>query len=220
MHGILSYARFGLTKTDTTDKEKLKIYFDEIYDCGSRLMSLLNDLLDLAKLESGKTDYLFDNNDLVTCTNMVVTEMMAFALEKQVTLSLQTTSPTAHAYFDPQRISQVLRNLISNAIKFSFPNTSVCIVIEEHELELRCEVTNEGVGIPQEELTTIFDKFVQSSKTHNGAGGTGLGLAICKEIIADHQGEICVSVDASNITHFSFTVPVKKPEIIKAKESA
>lgn len=205
MHGILSYARFGLTKIESVDKTRLKNYFEEIYDSGTRLMQLLNDLLDLSKLEAGSAHYTFAEYDLRECASIIVSEMAAFAHEKHLTLSIDGINP-AMAFFDHSRISQVIRNLVSNAIKFSSPNTCVRIVISPNENGIKCEVLNEGVGIPEDELVTIFDKFVQSSKTRTGSGGTGLGLAICKEIITDHGGDIRAEVDANGTTRFSFSL--------------
>jgi signal transduction histidine kinase len=218
MHGILSFARFGQQKIDTAPKEKLKSYFDEIHESGSRLMTLLNDLLDLSKLEAGKISYAMkpaDLNELVAC---VSSEMNAFAQEKNLQIRLPEGAADATWVLDGDRIMQVLRNLISNAVKFSEAGSVIRIGIERSGQSLRCRVSNRGIGIPEAELGTIFDKFVQSSKTRTGAGGTGLGLAICREIVQQHGGRIWAECDPAGETHFTFELAPgqQKPDIAAA----
>ena len=216
MHGILSYARFGQQKFETAPKENLKSYFDEIYDSGSRLMTLLNDLLDLSKLEAGKIEYTKKETSLISIVASVGSEMSAFAQEKGLKLQIPSDSNNEYiGIFDGERIMQVIRNLLSNAIKFSERGTTVCITLEESTDTLSCIVINDGVKIPDSELLSIFDKFSQSSNTKSNAGGTGLGLAICKEIIAHHHGEIWAENMHNGRTKFTFKIP-KKSEYIKA----
>ncbi len=204
MHGILSFARFGQQKIEQSSKEKLKSYFDEIYDSGSRLMSLLNDLLDLAKMESGKMTYIYSEGDLLSMARAVSSEMSAFAKEKG--LRIETSEESVLAVFDSERLMQVMRNLLSNAIKFSTKNTAIKIKIELFNENVKCSLSNKGVGIPPEELSLVFDKFSQSSRTRNGSGGTGLGLPICKEIIEHHKGSIWAE-NVAEETCFIFEIP-------------
>jgi len=208
MHGILSYARFGQQKIETASKEKLKSYFDEIYASGSRLMFLLNDLLDLAKLESGKIKYTMREISLDELLQSIAHEMHAFAKEKNIFLKVNDHCEGKMALCDPDRIRQVVTNLLSNAIKFSNQQSTVTIdSFLDPGGQIGCRLTNKGVGIPKEELNAIFDKFIQSSKTRSGAGGTGLGLSICMEIIKDHSGQIWAESDEDGTTRFIFLVP-------------
>ncbi len=209
MHGILSFARFGQQKIETATKEKLKSYFDEIHGSGSRLMALLNDLLDLAKLESGKVTYSMAEADLAAMTDAVISEMKASGTEKNVTLCADIPARPVMVNVDAEKMQQVLRNLVSNAVKFSNAGTTVCIRMSQALGTTECIVANNGVGIPADELGVIFDKFIQSSKTHSGAGGTGLGLAICKEIITNHGGRIWAESDADGDTRFLISIPTK-----------
>lgn len=206
MHGILSYARFGQQKIDTVDKAKLKSYFDEIYDSGARLLDLLNDILDLSKLEAGKIDYAKKTADLADAAHAVMSELQAYAEEKKTPLKLECAAP-AMAAFDQTRIMQVLRNLLTNAIKFSAPGKAIRIHLDDSKSHIRCRIVNQGVGIPAAELKSVFDKFIQSSSTRTGAGGTGLGLAICKEIVEQHGGKIWAESDEGGVTCFTFELP-------------
>ncbi len=103
-------------------------------------------------------------------------------------------------------------NLLSNALKFSPPRTDICITLRTTEtgqssVMLAVEVADQGVGIPPDELDTIFDKFIQSSRTRSGAGGTGLGLAICREIAAAHGGRIWAENNPGGGTSLFVEVP-------------
>ena len=207
MHGILSFARFGQQKFNSVPPERLKGYFDEVYDSGSRLLMLLNDLLDLAKLEAGKMSYTITEGDLSIVADTVASEMSAFASERSISIEIEAQAKPILAEFDVNRIGQVLRNLVSNAIKFSHPETVVIVRCFLSENEVHCVVENRGVGIPTSEWESVFDKFIQSSKTRSGAGGTGLGLPICKEIIQHHRGRIWVDGDENGLTRFHFVIP-------------
>jgi signal transduction histidine kinase len=205
MHGILSYSRFGQQRA--VDGDKLKTYFDEIHDSARRLMALLNDLLDLAKLESGMMSYSIREENLVTTAEAVVNEMKMLARENGLSLRVVSESREVLCSYDPERILQVLRNLVSNAIKFSYRNGVIDIHLERLGDTVRCRVVNQGPGIPPAEVESIFDKFVQSSKTRSGAGGTGLGLAICREVVQHHGGKIWAESRLDGETKFILELP-------------
>jgi signal transduction histidine kinase len=112
------------------------------------------------------------------------------------------------ANVDPMRIGQVLRNLLSNAIKFSPAGGVIGIVLEVVPDGFRLAVEDEGVGIPEAELESVFDKFVQSSKTRTSEGGTGLGLAICRELATAHGGWICARQRSPRGTLMEMVLPL------------
>ena len=203
MHGILSFSRFGMKRIDKVPKEKLLHYFEQINASATRLMVLLNDLLDLSKLEAGRMDYQMERGDLKQVVNTIVSELSMTIREKGLLLEVVEPKVSTEATFDGVKIGQVMRNLVSNAIKFTPPGKRITISYDSTRLRagrrhtdygtvpgVSVAVRDEGMGIPQDEVDTVFDKFVQSSKTNTGAGGTGLGLAICKEIVQAHRGKI------------------------------
>mgnify|MGYP000107824263 CR=1 FL=1 len=129
--------------------------------------------------------------------------------------------------FDSTRIIQVIYNLVSNSIKFTPEGKKITISFEQAALPgsfkeeipaLAVIVQDEGVGIPQNELSKVFDKFFQSSKTKTGAGGTGLGLAICMEIVKEHKGKIWAENNPSGGAKFTFIIPIGSTE--EKKEAA
>ncbi|MBU1234225.1 MAG: PAS domain S-box protein, partial [Proteobacteria bacterium] len=195
MHGILGYARLGQKRTDIVSKAKLNEYFSVITESGSRLMALLNNLLDFSRLEAGKMRYSMNKTDLIPRIHQVVYELTPLAAEKQISFQINSVEGKAPAYCDQEKIVQVLRNLMSNAIKFSFEGKEITISCKEIRdrngfSQQKISVINIGIGIPEDELASIFEKFIQSSATKSGAGGTGLGLAICSQILDDHNSKI------------------------------
>jgi hypothetical protein len=202
MHAIISFANFGVDKADRAERDKLLHYFRNIQKSGSRLLSLLNDLLDLSKLEAGKMEMALAPANAAALLGDAVLEAEAFAQARAVRLVVDADPAQLAVAWDGPRVLQVIRNLISNAVKFSLAEGVVQISAlpvtmpagrragdpQVPGVEIR--VRDAGIGIPENELEAVFDKFVQSSKTKTGAGGTGLGLAICREIIHAHHGSI------------------------------
>ena len=203
MHAILSFASLGIDRYDRAPPEKILAYLSQIKDSGTRLLSLVNDLLDLAKLETGKISLNLQDVDLKDLMLSVKRQMEALLKERSLEFDIDCATDETRVVCDADRITQVMWNLVSNAIKFSpsscpisvsFRATSVRHGRRNSDVDyipgLKIIVRDTGPGIPESELKTIFDKFEQSSRTRTGAGGTGLGLAICKEIIEAHGGEI------------------------------
>jgi PAS domain S-box-containing protein len=194
MHAILSFSNLGLKKTNDP---KLARYFQNIRSSSIRLTGLLNDLLDLSKLDIGKMEVEFIEQDLLILIHQAEVELTSLLKDKSISINLNT-SESVNCMVDHKLMLQVIINLLSNAIKFS-PEFSV-IDIDVQKLDypfvkgqkgiVRLSVIDQGVGIPEDEIESIFDKFVQSTKTMTDAGGTGLGLAITKEIIKLHHGKI------------------------------
>jgi len=212
MHSILSFSKFGskqISKIPLEQKsiEKVARFLGNINESGERLMSLLNNLLDLAKLEAGKMDYSFKRQDLRVSIDKILTEFTTKLDEKSIQLSVESQVENTHAYYDYDKIAQVIANVISNAIKFSPESSEIKIVIEDAEDErLLFSIIDQGAGVPENELEAIFDQFIQSSKTDTGAGGTGLGLAICKEIMAAHHGKIWAENNSGSGIVVKFTI--------------
>jgi len=196
MHAILSFADLALKREEN---ERNIRYLQNIRSSGIRLTTLLNDLLDLSKLEAGKMQASFLEQDMLLLVERVANEASGLTNEKGIQVTIE---PKVHidCMFDQKLIFQLLMNFLSNAIKFSPENSTITITLaHESILEngiaqnmVHISVVDQGVGIPSEELETIFDKFIQSSKTKTQAGGTGLGLTIAKEIVDLHHGKIWV----------------------------
>jgi len=198
MHAVLSYARLGEDKIAKLDALKLRDYFSRIRVSGERLMALLNDLLDLSKLEARRMVLDLQACHLSRICEDVAHEVEGLCAARRLELVFEHDAMEPAFIGDPVRIAQVVRNLISNAIKFSPDKGRITLRVSRGEMmddpsivgSVRLTVMDQGPGIPADELDSVFDKFVQSSKTRTGAGGTGLGLAICREIVLAHRGQI------------------------------
>jgi signal transduction histidine kinase len=217
MHAILSFSRLGIDRSHggQGSLERLTQYLERIHQSGNRLLTLLNDLLDLSKLEAGKMHYEYDHHELRDIAGTVVAELAMLAREKEVLVSIDEAGLAPRAWCDAARIAQVVRNLLSNAIKFTPTGRAVRIVIAADMLDAepaaRLQVIDEGVGIPPDELEAVFDKFVQSSKTKSGAGGTGLGLAICHEIVQQHGGRLWAQNNPDDGACFTLLLGMRPP---------
>ncbi len=212
MHAILNYTSMGLKKLETADTAKLGKYLRNINISGIRLLGMLNALLDMAKLESGKFDLHLSLADLAQIVRQSQAGIDSLFEAKQLRLELEVSAPATAAYFDQLQITQVFVNLFSNAVKFSPPQAAIKVAIETGTLAgqrpaLHCTVADEGSGIPEGELEAIFDKFAQGTRTENGAGGSGLGLAICREIVHLHQGKIWAANGPSGGAVFHVVLP-------------
>jgi PAS domain S-box-containing protein len=222
MHAILSFTRLGLDKlaTGRAPSDKLARYFERVQDSGQRLLLLLNELLDLSKLEAGKVAYDFSVNDFRDIVRATLSELEMLIAQRGLRVECDYAMRDADVWCDAARIGQVMRNLVSNAIKFTPTGRRIQIRVSDSALPvgarrgaehatpaLRISVCDEGIGIPDDELQSIFDKFVQSSKTKSGAGGTGLGLSITREIVTHHAGEIHACNRAEGGAEFVFYLP-------------
>ncbi|MBD1580747.1 hybrid sensor histidine kinase/response regulator [Pseudoalteromonas sp. S16_S37] len=190
MHSILSFARFGLDKLGAGEVpvDKLEKYLSRIETSGERLLLLLNNLLDLSKLDAGRFPFNPSAQDICAIIKTAIDDVSGSALAKHISLKLIEPKEPLLVFCDQEQINQVIRNLLGNAIKFSPEGGLVRINVLHTGDKVNIEVRDQGVGIPEDELSHIFSKFAQSSTTNSGAGGTGLGLAICKEFVLLHKG--------------------------------
>lgn len=227
MHAVLGFAELGEDKARAANAEKLLHYFQRIRQSGERLLMLLNDLLDLSKLEAGKMHVELRRHDVLPCLREAAAEFEPLLASRGLRLLIEPPPCASEAICDPARLGQVFRNLLANAIKFSPEHGRIAVSLSPGSLPagrrsndaaavpaLRIVVSDEGIGIPPDELEAIFDKFVQSSKTKSGAGGTGLGLAICREIMAAHRGTIEACNNPAGGASFIVQLPLSVPPFL------
>jgi signal transduction histidine kinase len=215
LHGMLSFAAFGVKDAQKNSLTDMLNYFQKIETCGKTLLTLINDLLDLAKLEAGRTTFDFGQVDLRSLLLQVADECSSRVAQRNIKFVLPPRDAVtdAVAVGDPVKLGQVVRNLMDNAIKFSPDGSAIELGIERTPRTFRVSIADRGVGIPESELEAIFDKFIQSSKTRTTAGGTGLGLAICREIIAAHKGRVWANNRPDGGAVMTFEVPVNLHEV-------
>jgi signal transduction histidine kinase len=188
----------------TTDQRQLIAFCQESVE---RLIRLVKDILDVSKIEAGVLRVQF----MPTSLNELVEKCLFWVPQlpggQGIEVEARLPATPAMVSADPNRITQVLENLISNALKFSKPGGKVTIELKEHEHDVEVVVSDQGKGIAAEDLERIFGKFyqVEESATRE-QGGTGLGLAICKGIIEAHRGRIWAESELGRGSRFHFTL--------------
>jgi len=176
-----------------------------------RLRGLVNDLLDLSKIESGKIDLDFANVSVNLLLDKAIAALKIQAEQNQVNLVKQSLSSDIKTRVDANKIIWVLTNLIANALRYSDAGAEITIGSESRNNWIEIFVADRGAGIPLEYQGKIFDKFVQV-QTEKDVGGSGLGLAICKEMVQAHGGRIWVKSTVGEGSVFTFTVPKSQAE--------
>ena len=182
-----------------------------------RLVRLINDILDIERIESGKVTMIKQACDTAHLINTAIDTVDNIAKRANVTLSV--TPISARVWADPDRIVQVLTNLLSNAIKFSDSGSTVWLTAKINKSDppdITVRVRDCGRGIPQNKLATIFERFQQvDASDSRKKGGTGLGLAICRSIVQHHDGQIWVESSLGEGSSFYFTLPLlpEEPEM-------
>lgn len=192
------------------DREELVEFLDVLKNNADRLTRMVNDTLDLERLESGMFDLHIDYVDLVSLIKEVIISFQSLTDERKITFRI-VAKPEIIVNADEDRMRQVLINLISNAINFCPDDSEIEFVVTEEEERVQVIVKDKGPGIPVEVRGKIFDKFYTIGKRK----GTGLGLAICKGIIEAHNGEIrALDVPDGQGSAIAFTLEKKKGDIL------
>lgn len=187
----------------------------------NRLTNILNNLLDLSRIESGKINVKFQNLQLNNLIELTVISMRPQADEKSIIIELDIPQSLPSVYGDPEKIEQILINLLGNAIKFTPEGGKIQISAKpfyeegdpDHGKMISISVKDTGPGISKEHLGAIFEKFYQvEDSIHRSASGTGLGLAITKGLVEAHYGKIWVESEVGKGSTFFFTLPVFEGE--------
>jgi hypothetical protein len=183
-----------------------------------RLARLIDDLLDVAKIESGRMEYRKQRVDLPGVISQAVVSAEPLARQKGLEIVTRLPKGRLDVFADADRLMQVLTNLVGNAIKFT-EKGEVCVSAVAKDTVVECAVEDTGVGIPREDIPRLFHKFVQVRRRH-GAGqkGTGLGLVIAKNIVESHRGKIWVESESNRGSRFVFQIPAyTEEEVIREK---
>jgi len=209
LHAILSYADFGLERVGHADRERLKRYFFEIQDSGALLLELINDLLDLSKIEAGKMPYRRSALTMGVVVDDACYRLAQLAEAKSISLNTASIPKEWQVYGDYEMLLRVFINLLGNAIKFTPAGGQIEVFGKARDGGYLFAVRDSGQGIYPEEIDVIFDKFVQSSlHAQKGSSGTGLGLSICRGIIEAHEGRIWAESAGPNLgSTFYFMLP-------------
>lgn len=192
--------------------EKQKEIINAIKEDGERLSSLVNNLIDLSKIESDKSIFKFEKCSIEDIILNSIKGFYAQAEDKNINLYYKVTENLPQVVADFEKITWVINNLISNALKATGEGGEISINAYARQNRIYVSVKDTGAGIPEEYRKKIFDKFTQLDDPHFERSGSGLGLAIAKEIIEAHQGEIWCESKLNAGSNFIFTLPLNKTE--------
>ncbi len=207
IRGALGLLAGGLLKTHPDKAQRM---LDIAVINTDRLVRLINDILDIERIESGKETMEKNNWDINDLINQAIEGIQNLA--EKAKINIESTSVTTQIWADGDRIIQTITNLVSNAIKFSPPHSTIWINADwdkENPKFMLFSFKDQGRGIPEDKLESIFGRFQQiDASDSRQKGGTGLGLAICRSIIQQHDGKIWVESEVGKGSTFYFTIPV------------
>jgi signal transduction histidine kinase len=216
LNAILGYAELVLDGIYGDAPEKMRNVLERIQTNGKHLLGLINDVLDLSKIEAGQLVLSLNDYSIKDMMQGVYVAVEPLAGNKKLNFKLEVPPDLPPARGDERRLSQVLLNLVGNAIKFT-DTGEVAIKASTANGSYTVAVRDTGPGIAEADQAKIFEEFQQSESTHTKAkGGTGLGLAIAKRIVEMHGGRLWVESTLGNGATFFFTVPLRVEHTVKA----
>lgn len=217
LNTVIGYGTSMMTMPDMYDGKTLDPIFEKDINTmvtnGKYLLGLINDILDLSKIEAGKLTLDQQPVDLVDTFNGVFSTITGLLQGKSIQLRPDFPETLPKVWADPLRVRQILLNLMSNAVKYT-ESGSVTLTVKADDDYLHISVIDTGVGIPEEMLESIFDRFTQVKMEHQFKG-TGLGLDICQHLCRMHGSELKVSSILEQGTTFTFQLPLATPEQIE-----
>jgi signal transduction histidine kinase/HAMP domain-containing protein len=209
LNAILGYAELVLDGIYGDAPEKMRNVLERIQTNGKHLLGLINDVLDLSKIEAGQLVLTLNDYSIKDMMQSVYVAVESLAGNKKLGFKLEVPSNLPAAHGDERRLSQVLLNLVGNAIKFT-DTGEVAMKAAAANGSYTIAVTDTGPGIAEADQAKIFEEFQQSESTHTKAkGGTGLGLAIAKRIVEMHGGRLWVESKLGSGSAFFFTIPLR-----------
>jgi len=208
LHSISGFVQLlysGKIKDERTQRECLETIARQT----RHLTRLIDDLLDVSRMESGRLELRKGPVRIYEVIQNVIAELQPLADEKQITLTTKATPDLPIISADSERLGQVIRNLVHNAIKFTHENGHVSVSASTKDGQLLVQVQDDGIGIAAEAIPHLFERFYQvRGPNKRSTGGTGLGLYICKQIVTAHGGNIWVESEPGKGSTFSFSLPL------------
>jgi len=191
--------------------EKQAKYITNVLTSGRHLLGLINDLLDISKVESGKMELLLNEFSFPQLINSINTILKELAFKKKIAINTHIVPEISVINADETKVKQIMYNLLSNAIKFTPDGGKVDIQADIKDEQLRVSVTDTGIGIKPEDMDKLFKTFQQiDSEYTQKYGGTGLGLALTKKLVELHGGKIWAESEFGKRSTFTFTIPLRR----------
>jgi signal transduction histidine kinase len=202
---VLSERMFGEINAKQAD------YLKDIHESGRHLLSLINDILDLSKIESGRMELELSTFDLPAAISNAMTLVRERALRHNIELTLAVDKGLGAFEADERKVKQILLNLLSNAVKFTPDGGKVSVFAKKDSTHVKIAVKDTGIGIAPEDQQKVFAEFVQVGRDYTRkAEGTGLGLALTKRFVELHGGEVRLESTVGKGSTFAFTLPIRQ----------
>jgi GAF domain-containing protein len=192
--------------------EKQEEYLRDIYASGTHLLSLINDILDLSKIEAGRMELELTDFDLPTAIESALTLVRERAGRRSIALRSNIDNQLGQIRADERKVRQVVLNLLSNAIKFTPEGGRIDVGAVPKDGFVEVSVTDTGIGIASEDQERVFEEFRQVGTAAKKIEGTGLGLTLCRKFVELHAGKIWVKSQVGVGSTFTFTIPVRRGE--------
>jgi signal transduction histidine kinase/CheY-like chemotaxis protein len=218
LNSIIGFSRVILKGIDGPITEQQRDDLTSIYKNGQHLLGMINDILDISKIEAGKMALIFEPVDVQQIISGVMSTAVALVRDKPIELAQEVAPNLPIIRADGTRVRQVILNLLSNAAKFT-EEGQITLRAWADEDHITISVEDTGIGIPPEHQTTIFEEFRQvDASTTRRTGGTGLGLAISRHFVEMHGGRIWVESEPDVGSTFTFTLPITGPGLVTESE--
>lgn len=219
LHTIIGFSQLLAEEAHGPLNEKQQRFLGHVRQDSKHLLELINDILDLSKVEAGELELSREAFDFTVALEEVLSSIQTIAGAKEIHIENRSVVKS-FLFAERVRFTEVLYNLLSNAIKFTPASGSVWVDAAIEDDFLRISVTDTGVGIPANEHEAIFNKFYQAGATHGVREGTGLGLAITRRLVELHGGKIWVDSQPGKGSRFSFTMPLADPGGLRVESPA
>ncbi|HET8550806.1 MAG TPA: PAS domain S-box protein [Bryobacteraceae bacterium] len=219
LHTIIGFSELLREEMEGSLNDKQKRFLGHIHQDALHLLELINDILDLSKIEAGRLELRYEEFDAAQALGEVLASIRPLAFNKS--LSIEDRVPEGmRLHADRVRYKEILYNLLSNAVKFTPNGGRIWVEGTAESRFAQISVNDTGIGLPAEEHETIFNKFYQAAATTKGVReGTGLGLAITKRLVEQHGGRIWIESQIGKGSSFTFTLPLATP-VVERAESA
>ena len=202
------------------DREIATDFLNVINSEADRMTLLAKDLLELSSFDNKQMNLNFEEVNLVELVSLCIRQTIVAARQKGQAIDFDGQNEVFMIHADPDRINQVITNILSNAVKYSPENTNISVTARHNGGMYEVEITDQGFGIPEEDLPHIFERFYRVDKGRSRAlGGTGLGLAIVKEIVEAHGGKMSVTSEVGKGTTMKVVLPAELPNEVQNDES-
>ncbi|HTI55879.1 MAG TPA: GAF domain-containing protein [Verrucomicrobiae bacterium] len=211
LNAVIGFSEVLIQRMFGELSDKQEEYLKDIYASGQHLLSLINDILDLSKIEAGRMELALADFDLPAAIENVLILMRERAGRRGVTLARAVDERLATIHADERKVKQVLLNLLSNALKFTPEGGRIDVRADLRDGVVEIAVTDSGIGIAPEDHEAVFEEFRQVGTTSRSVEGTGLGLALSRKFVTLHGGRIWVESVVGHGATFTFTLPLGGP---------